>query len=185
MAGTSTPLAFGLIGGSTLLIISGLKGVSIADVLKGNAGKPLNPGGGTPAPEDVTIGNDITSGVDTVVNEFNTNVATGVGNFDGKPVARWIIPYLKYGRQHGWKGKVNSGYRTYQEQQIIYNSGVRPAAKPGTSNHEKSVFPGGAVDVTDAANLSRILEARPDGSKLKWAGSKDPVHFSFPHNGSY
>lgn len=113
-----------------------------------------------------------------------TNVSgKGVTRFDGKPVAKWIARELRYARAHGWKGSVNSGYRSFAEQKRIYNSGVRPAAKPGTSNHEGTQFPRGAVDVSDAAQLSQIL--RRKGSKLKWAGSKDPVHFSAPHGGSY
>ena len=56
---------------------------------------------------------------------------------------------------------------------------------PGTSNHEGSAFPRGAVDVSDAAQLSSILLGSPYGSTLVWAGSKDKVHFSHPHGGSY
>jgi hypothetical protein len=71
----------------------------------------------------------------------------GVAKFEGKQVADWIAPILRYARKQGWKGSVNSGYRSKAEQTRIYNSGVRPAAKPGTSNHEFAGFPGGAVDV--------------------------------------
>jgi hypothetical protein len=109
----------------------------------------------------------------------------GVANFDGSPVAAWIKPILDYARQKGWKGGVNSGYRSYADQVRIYNSGVRPAARPGTSNHEFTAFPGGAVDVSDAQTLSNILQNSPYRDVLVWAGSKDPVHFSHPHNGSY
>jgi hypothetical protein len=109
----------------------------------------------------------------------------GVAKFDGKPVADWIAPILRYARKQGWKGSVNSGYRSKAEQTRIYNSGVRPAAKPGTSNHEFAGFPGGAVDVSDAASLSQILARSPYRKKLRWAGAKDPVHFSHPHGGSY
>lgn len=109
----------------------------------------------------------------------------GVGDFEGTKVAGWISPILQYAREHGWKGAVNSGFRSLEDQTRIYNSGVRPAAKPGTSNHENPNFPGGAVDVSDAAQLSQILANSPYKKKLVWAGSKDPVHFSFPHNGSY
>jgi hypothetical protein len=108
---------------------------------------------------------------------------TGVANFEGTPVAAWIKPELQYARAHGWKGTVNSGVRSFAEQTAIYNSGRRPAAKPGTSNHEGTQFPRGAVDVTDAQTLARIL--RRKGSPLVWAGGKDPVHFSHPHAGGY
>jgi hypothetical protein len=111
--------------------------------------------------------------------------AKGTVNFEGHPVAAWIAPELRWARAHGWKGSVNSGFRTLADQTRIYNSGVRPAAKPGTSNHEGADFPRGAVDVSDAQGLARVLAKKPGGSPLKWAGAKDPVHFSHPHGGSY
>lgn len=110
----------------------------------------------------------------------------GVTSFGGTPVANWIAPILSYARSKGWKGAVTSGYRSKAEQTQIYDSGVRPAAKPGTSNHEFTVYPGGAVDVSDAPQLSQILQGSPYAKALVWAGSKDPVHFSHPSaNGSY
>lgn len=72
-----------------------------------------------------------------------------------------------------------------EDQTRIYNSGVRPAAKPGTSKHEGSDFPRGAIDVSGAEQLARILRGTPYARKLKYAGAKDPVHFSNPRNGSY
>ena len=109
----------------------------------------------------------------------------GVASFGGHKVAGWIRPILDYARRRGWQGAVTSGYRSFAEQQRIYDSGVRPAAKPGTSNHEFTAFPGGAIDVSNAAELSRILKSSPYASKLVWAGAKDPVHFSHPRGGSY
>lgn len=108
----------------------------------------------------------------------------GTANFEGHEVAAWIKPYLVYARKRGWKGTITSGFRSFAKQTEIYNSGVRPAAKPGTSNHEGSEFPRGAVDVSDAVGLDRILRKYPN-RKLIFAGSKDPVHFSYPHGGSY
>jgi hypothetical protein len=118
------------------------------------------------------------------------NLPTGTAKFDGKTVAAWIKPALEYARQQGWKGSVNSGFRTDAEQKRIYDSGVRPAAKPrayggGGSNHEGAEFPAGAVDVSEAQQLSDILRNSPWRKKLVYAGAKDPVHFSHPHNGSY
>lgn len=109
----------------------------------------------------------------------------GTANFEGSTVAAWIKPALVYARQHGWKGGVNSGFRSYADQVRIWNSGVRPAARPGTSNHEGSDFPRGAVDVSDAAGLARALRGSPFQRALVYAGGKDPVHFSHPHGGSY
>jgi hypothetical protein len=109
----------------------------------------------------------------------------GVARFEGAPVAAWIAPILAYARQQGWRGAVTSGFRSYADQKRIYDSGVRPAAKPGTSNHEGDVFPRGAVDVSDAQTLARIIARSPYRGRLVWAGTKDPVHFSHPHNGGY
>ena len=105
-------------------------------------------------------------------------------------MAGWIAPILQYARKRGWKGSVNSGFRTDAEQKRIYDSGVRPAAKPkayggGGSNHEGTVYPLGAVDVSEAQQLAEIIRRSPYASKLVWAGGKDPVHFSHPHGGSY
>ncbi len=112
-------------------------------------------------------------------------VQKGVANFGGKQVAGWIAPALQWARQHGWTGGVTSGFRSLADQTRIYNSGVRPAARPGTSNHEGADFPRGAVDVSQAQQLAQILKGSPYASQLQWAGAKDPVHFSHPHGGSY
>lgn len=109
----------------------------------------------------------------------------GTTMFEGTRVAAWIAPALRYARSHGWHGAVRSGWRSFAEQKSIYDSGVRPAAVPGTSNHEGTDFPRGAVDVTDAAQLSQILLNSKYATQLIYAGAKDPVHFSHPHNGGY
>jgi len=134
--------------------------------------------GGSVGPSTPSVGNvssDVQGG----------KMPKGVAKFEDTKVAGWIAPILAYAREHGWKGQVNSGFRSLADQTRIYNSGVRPAAKPGTSNHEGSDFPRGAVDVSDAEQLAAILAKSPYRKKLVWAGAKDPVHFSFPHNGSY
>jgi hypothetical protein len=111
-------------------------------------------------------------------------------HFDGKPVAGWIASELRWARSHGWTGSVTSGFRTDAEQTRIYKSGVRPAAVPKSmggsgSNHEGLKYPLGAVDVSNAAQLASVLRNKPGGSKLIYAGAKDPVHFSHPHGGGY
>ena len=116
--------------------------------------------------------------------------ATGTVMFDGKPVAAWIAPALKYARQKGWTGTVTSGYRSDAQQTAIYKSGVRPAAVPQSmgghgSNHEFTAYPGGAVDVSNPTQLAQILARSPWGQKLLPAGAKDPPHFSHPHGGGY
>lgn len=134
------------------------------------------------APHITSSGGGEQSGANPVATDEHLH---GVVNFDGKPVAAWIVPILRYGQQHGWKGAVQSGYRTFAEQQRIYDSGVRPAALPGTSNHEGKAFPRGAVDVSEAQQLANALAHSPYRNTLVYAGPKDPVHFSHPHNGSY
>jgi 3D (Asp-Asp-Asp) domain-containing protein len=113
------------------------------------------------------------------------SIPSGTWNPSRKPIDRWIQPYLSYGASHGWPGVVTSGFRTKAEGERIYASGVRPAARPGTSKHEQANYPGGAVDVTDASALSAVLAKRKGPHLLQWAGSKDPVHFSHPVNGTY
>lgn len=99
----------------------------------------------------------------------------GVVKMDGYEVNASIAADLKYARAHGWKGKVTSGYRSNKKQAEIYASGVRPAAPPGQSMHRFKRKTKGAVDVSDGAALGKYL---PKRSKLKFAGSADPVHYS-------
>lgn len=108
----------------------------------------------------------------------------GTANFEGHTVAAWIKPALQYARRQGWRGQVTSGYRSVGEQAQLYKefqAGTRagPVAKPGTSHHGMADYPGGAVDVTDAQTLSRII-SQSRFRRLKWAGAKDPPHFSHP-----
>lgn len=110
----------------------------------------------------------------------------GLVNIDGKPVAAWIGHILKWVEDvKGIKPEVESGYRSEPEQERIYNSGVRPAAKPGSSKHELKVFPGGAVDLKNAQAVANALKGSPYEKLLVYAGPKDPVHLSHPVNGTY
>lgn len=154
------------------------KGPDINALLKAVQGIAQNEGAAS-SPEAPTAAPKVASG------GKGLTAPVGVTKFDGKPVAAWIAPALAEAQRLGWKGTVESGYRSKAEQERIYNSGVRPAAVPGTSNHELKAFPGGAVDVTDAAQLSKILLGTRYAKLLVYAGTKDPVHFSHPHNGSY
>jgi TP901 family phage tail tape measure protein len=108
----------------------------------------------------------------------------------GKPIANWIIPVLEWASKNGWHGTVTSGFRSYKEQEYLYThageDGISTiVAKPGTSNHEKSAYPGGAVDVdggTDAQLISLLrgyhgLDTLMGG----YLGPADPYHFS--HDG--
>lgn len=121
------------------------------------------------------------------IHPSHTGTKGGTTMFDGKPVASWIAVRLERARAAGWKGTVNSGFRSVAEQRKLYDDMVAgrragPVAKPGQSNHNFTAFPGGAVDVTDAPQLAAVLK-HLGIKKLQWAGSADPVHFSNHHGG--
>lgn len=96
-----------------------------------------------------------------------------------KPIAEWIVPVLQWASQHGWSGTVTSGYRTYYEQAQLNAAGAFSAVA-GHSNHETTVYPGGAVDVTNSAQLIAVLRPYPGPLKLVGGvlGAIDPEHFS-------
>lgn len=96
-----------------------------------------------------------------------------------KPIADWIVPVLEWAYQHGWTGTVTSGYRTFYEQSQLNAAGAY-SAPAGLSNHETTVYPGGAVDVTDPSQLISVLRTYPGPMKLIGGvlGPVDPEHFS-------
>lgn len=108
---------------------------------------------------------------------------SGVRVLDGHPVAAWIVPILKWAKANGWKGQVTSGYRTFaQQEQAASNYGLQHYGPGGAqgSNHRKTAYPGGAVDVTNPEQLNSVLQHYPGTPKLVWAGPiiGDTVHFS-------
>lgn len=114
--------------------------------------------------------------------------ATGVGRFDGRPCANWLIPYLTWARANGWRGTLNSGWRD-----PVYSEGLcyRMCGAPScsgrcagrNSNHSGSVRPRGAVDVSDYATFGRVIGRCPYGPRIFNAlGARDPVHFSASGN---
>jgi hypothetical protein len=96
-----------------------------------------------------------------------------------KQIADWIIPVLQWASEHGWGGTVTSGYRTYYEQAQLNAAGAF-SAPAGLSNHETTIYPGGAVDVTSPSQLINVLRAYPGPLKLIGGvlGPVDPEHFS-------
>lgn len=108
----------------------------------------------------------------------------GVGHFDGKAVANWLIPYLEWARRNGWEGTVASGWRdpAYSER-LCYAMCGAPSC-PGTcagrsSNHSGSSKPRGAIDVTYYYSFGKIIAKCPYEPKIYNAlGVRDPVHFS-------
>jgi hypothetical protein len=106
-------------------------------------------------------------------------VAQASWNPEQKPIAGWIVPVLDWASQHGWSGSVTSGYRDYSQQASINASGAF-SAPAGKSNHETTQYPGGAVDVTDPAQLIQVLNGYTGPYKLVGGvlGAADPEHFS-------
>ncbi|MGH2893846.1 MAG: hypothetical protein ACRDPM_11375 [Solirubrobacteraceae bacterium] len=100
-------------------------------------------------------------------------------NPEQKQIAGWIAPILDWASQHGWTGSVTSGYRDYSQQAAINASGAY-SAPAGKSNHETTQYPGGAVDVTDPAQLIQVLKGYTGPNKLVGGvlGAVDPEHFS-------
>jgi hypothetical protein len=96
-----------------------------------------------------------------------------------KPIAAWIVPILEWAAEHGWHGTVTSGYRTYFEQAQLNAAGLF-SAPAGYSNHEKSKYPGGAVDVTEPGQLIQVLKGYAGPLRLVGGvlGPVDPEHFS-------
>ena len=96
-----------------------------------------------------------------------------------RPIANWIVPVLQWAFENGWTGTVTSGYRTFAEQAEL-NAAGDFSAPAGTSNHESTTYPGGAVDVTAPSQLLQILPGYPGPEKLHGGvlGPIDPEHFS-------
>jgi len=111
----------------------------------------------------------------------------GVGTFDGKPVAKHFIPYLKYARAHGWRGYLTSGWRdpAYSEH-LCYAMCGAPSC-PGrcagrSSAHSQSTAPYGAIDVSDYWTFASIMRSMPLPSGAARIFNDlpiDRVHFSY------
>lgn len=70
--------------------------------------------------------------------------------------------------------KIVSAVRTFDEQKAIYDSGVRPAAKPGTSRHER----GDAVDLRiPPEDIAAFAEAARQVGLENLARIGDPGHY--------
>lgn len=107
----------------------------------------------------------------------------GVGKFDGKPVAKVAIPILTWCRDHGWKGALNSGYRTpAYSRHLCYEICGQPTC-PGrcagtTSNHTGDTPEKFAVDVSDYTTFARVVAKCPIKPRIFNDLPSDPVHFS-------
>lgn len=107
----------------------------------------------------------------------------GVGHFDGRAVANWLIPYLQWGRDNGWRGTLVSGWRdpAYSES-LCYRMCGRPSC-PGkcagrSSNHSGSDKAKGAVDVSDYIRFGQLMTHCPHSPHIFNNLPVDRVHFS-------
>lgn len=111
-------------------------------------------------------------------------VLPGVVLFDGRPCAKWMVPYLEWARKHGWDGTLVSGYRTPEFSESLCQRMCGAPSCPGrcagrSSNHSGNEKPRGAVDVSDFAEFGRLMARAPFDPKIHNAlGAQDPVHFS-------
>lgn len=118
----------------------------------------------------------------------NATKQPGVGTFDGIPVARWMIPHLKWARlEYDWKGRLVSGYRdpAYSEHlcQVMCGAPSCPGRCAGrASNHAGSspppAHPPGAIDVSDYETFAKAMAACPLEPRIFNSLPQDPVHFS-------
>jgi hypothetical protein len=113
--------------------------------------------------------------------------AKGVTRYDGVPVAKWMVPYLTYARNHGWKGRLVSGYRTPEYSDSLCRRMCGAPRCPGlcagrSSNHSGSERPRGAVDVSDYDNFGRIVAHAPYSPTLINRLPRDHVHYSASGN---
>lgn len=164
-----TPALAALILGG-ILVVAGFQNRNVIDVALGREGDPISTDSGGdgfgPSPPDTT---DAT---------MPANLPSGLGTFDGKPVAKWIIPRLKWARANGyWHGSVSSGYRDPNE--VVTPSPGLPVAPQGKSNHNTTHYPGGAVDVSDPDGLENAMRHYHGMPKLvRGTAIGDPIHFS-------
>lgn len=164
---------------SFVTIYSGISGQSMMDILtlKGTSGGTADPGGGdvstAPAYGDTPAGQNL-----QVPGDLGKMPAAGTRRFDGVPVATWIVTVLQWARNHGeWTGKVTSGWRDPSE--VVTPSPGLPVAPQGQSNHGKTAWPGGAVDVSDPDGLEAALKHYPKFPTLvRGTAIGDPIHFS-------
>lgn len=113
--------------------------------------------------------------------------AQGVTKYDGVPVAAWMVPYLQWARENGWKGRLVSGWRdpAYSES-LCYRMCGRPSCSGmcagRASNHSGSAKPHGALDVSDYETFGRLMQRCPYEPKLFNRLPRDRVHYSAQGN---
>jgi hypothetical protein len=152
-----------------ILLKAGWKNQNIVDVV---LGRDIRKSTG-----NVSDGTDVTDSPASLVPQNNLTAHMGTAIIDGHPVALWIVPYVKWARNHGWRGQVTSGWRD-PRQKVIPSPGL-PVAPQGRSNHNSVAYPGGAIDVSSPYEFARALQSFPGPVALKQGTAiGDPIHFS-------
>jgi hypothetical protein len=176
-------LAFGLLLAGGVTLEAGLTGKGLGAVLQGKAGaipragSTLSVAGAGSAIATAAQVNAATGASTGPV--AGTSVPDASWNPLKKPIANWIIPILDWASRHGWTGTVTSGFRTEAAQAQINASGAF-SAPAGSSNHESTAYPGGAVDVTNPTQLIQVLAGYTGADRLIGGvlGAVDAEHFS-------
>lgn len=113
---------------------------------------------------------------------------SGVTRYDGVPVAAWMVPYLQWARENGWRGQLVSGWRDPAYSEGLCRRMCGAPSCPGRcagrkSNHSGSEKPHGAIDVSEYYHFGRLMERCPLRPQLvNRLGARDPVHFSISGN---
>jgi hypothetical protein len=117
---------------------------------------------------------------------YTVRFRSGVTTYDGKPVAKWLVPKLNWARDHGgWHGSLNSGWRSpAYSRHLCYAICGRPSC-PGrcagtSSRHTKNAMPDGALDVNHYDEFGNAMHRAPasTGPRIYNNLPADPVHFS-------
>jgi hypothetical protein len=116
-------------------------------------------------------------------NHAAASAAGGVTHYDGVPVAAVAVPILNWCREHGWKGRLVSGWRdpAYSESLCRRMCGAPrcPGLCAGTSsNHVGTSAQRFAVDVSDYATFRRVVAQCPLSPHIHNSLPRDLVHFS-------
>lgn len=116
-------------------------------------------------------------------NHLHAIVTPGVTRFDGRTCAKWLVPYLQWARENGWRGQLVSGWRApwYSTSLCVRMCG-RPQCS-GTcagaaSNHSGSAPPRGALDVSFYEEFAAIISRCPFQPRIFNDLPRDRVHFS-------
>jgi len=116
-------------------------------------------------------------------NDNHANHTTGVGRYDGLPVANAAIRYLEYARKNGWKGRLVSGWRSaaYSES-LCYRMCGRPSCQGmcagRNTNHTGTSVNRFALDVSDYYRFGQIMRGCPYSPKIWNRLPRDRVHYS-------